>query len=481
MSSKPRLLGIVYEPGNFQPLLLVAREGVRSGRFDMILWSPYAHLEGDRFRDEALANGCLYVEETTKLGSLADIHGPLSSWLSGKPARLPVGSPASRRGFFTAAPPVEKVMAALDTSRQETARRAADLCERRTRFCEDWLVRLGVDTILFAEDNVERDSFAWIAAARRRGIRTVVASYGALSANEAEAAYAKSPAHKVDGHELDLVRRHLPHWLRQGNGYAITRLPFMEMLGREIFGLAPFDPWLVNSNGADVIALESRAMERIYRSFGFPSGQLHAVGHPLQDRLAEVRSRRMELRRALAERHGHDPSAPLIVVAMPPDQLGNRPSPFDSYADLMAAFAILPAQLTGAAVVVSPHPNITGEQKQQIVALGGKLEDMSAAELLPLADLYLTCVSSTIKWALGLGIPVIDFDCYGYNYTEYLDLPQVRPVKTVEGLSTALEGWSDAGQRERLEAAARDGAAEWGDIDGNALERVIGLCLGDTL
>lgn len=480
MSSKPRLLGIVYEPGNFQPLRLVAQEGARSGQFDMILWSPYALPEGDRFRQEALAAGSLYVEEATSLGSLADIHSPLSSWLSGKPARLPVGLPGRRHGLFAATPPAEKVMAALDKDRQDAVRRAADLCERRTRFCEDWLVRLGVDGILFAEDNVERDSFAWIGAARRRGIRTVVISYGALSANEAEAAYANSPAHQIEGPDLDLIRKHLPRWLRQGDGYAITRLPFTEMLGREIFGLVPFNPWLVNSNGADAIALESRAMEKTYRSFGFPASQLKAVGHPLQDRLANVRSQRMELRAELAERHGHDPSAPLIVVAMPPDQLGNRPSPFENYSDLMAAFAILPASLTGAAVVVSPHPNITGEQKQQIVGLGGKLADMSAAELLPLADLYLTCVSSTIKWALGLGIPVIDFDCYGYNYTEYLDLPQVKSVTTVQGLSTALEGWSDAGQHERLETAARNGSAEWGEIDGNALQRLIGLCLGET-
>jgi hypothetical protein len=479
-TSKSRLLGIVYEAGNFQPLLLVAQAGARSGAFDMILWSPYALPDGDRYREEAAAAGSCYVEETTKQGSLADIHGPLSGWLSAKPARLPVRKAPKRLKLFSTMSPVEQVMAALNQNLQQAALRSADLCERRTRFCEDWLVRLGIDAILFAEDNIERDSFAWIAAARRRNIRTVVTSYGALSASEAETAYARSPAHQVDGVALKLVRKHLPRWLRQGDGYAITRLPFIELLGRESFGLAPFDPWLVNSNGADVIALESRAMADIYGRCGFPREQLKPIGHPLHDRLARVHSQRTELRQQLAHKHGHDPAGQLIVVALPPNQLGHRPSPFATYRDLMETFAVMPSRLTGAAVIVSPHPNMANAEKQQLVAIGGKLEDKSAAELLPLADLYLACVSSTIKWALGLGIPVIDFDCHGYKYTDYRALEQVRSVDTVEGLASALESWLNETERSQLEMAARCGAAEWGEIDGNALDRLVGLCLGNT-
>lgn len=478
---KKRLLGIVYEPGNFQPMRLVAQSGAESGKFDMILWSPYALAGGDQYREEALAAGSLYVEETTKLGSLADIHSPLSSWLTGKPARLPLEPPTKRQRFFATPAPAEKVMAALDPERRQEVLRAADLCERRARFCEDWLVKLGIDAILFAEDNVERDSYAWITAARRRRIRTVVTSYGALSATEAEAAYANSPAHQIIGEELALVRKHLPRWLRQGEGYAITRLPFVEMMGRELFGLAPFDPWLVNSNGVDAIALESRSAARIYGSYGFPADQLQPVGHPLHDRLAEVRSQRMELRAELAARHGYDPSAPLIVVAMPPDQLGSRPSPFGSYLELMEAFALIPERLTQAAVIVSPHPNISDQDKQALIARGAKLEDTSVANLLPLADLYLACVSSTIKWALGLGIPVIDFDCYSYRYSEYRSLPQVESVETTAELKAALEKWSIPEERARLEDAARKESAEWGEIDGHALERVVGLTIGNSL
>ena len=477
---KPRILGIIYEAGNFNPLLALAKRGQKSGEFDMMLWSPYALPEGERYRSEAIQAGSVYIEETTSVGSLGDIHGVLSSWLSVKPPRLPVQAGDSKSRIFQHKSAADKILMGLNPDDRLDCLRAADLCERRTRFCEDWLVRLGIDTVLFAEDNVERDSFAWIAAARRRGVKTVVSSYGALSAQEAETAYAHSSSHQLEPRHQQAVRKHLPHWVRQGADYMITRLPFSELMGRELFGTAPFDPWLVNSNGADHLALESDAMVKIYLDHGFQSGQLIALGNPMHDRLAHIREQRQDQRTQLAQRHGFNPESPLIVVAMPPDQRSTRPCPFDSYEQIMEAFGQCPEHETGAAVIVSPHPNMNQDQKDSFILKGGHLEHVSVAELLPLADLYIACVSSTIKWALGLGIPVIDFDCYGYNYPDYHQLPQVLSVSTKEDFLAGLTDWHSPEKRASLEAAATNGAAKWGGIDGNCLERLETLCLKEV-
>ncbi len=481
MVRQKRLLCIVYEPGNFQPWLNLARRGVECGDFDVILWSPYSLPESVRYQAEALAAGTVYVEETTPAGGLADIFTRLSGWLSAKPVRLPddlqsmLLGPAAVSASVNIAPQAEALAAELPQQERYAVLCAVDRVRRRIHACEDWLVRLGIDAVILAEDNVERDSYGWIEGARRRRIRTVVSSYGAISAQEAVNAYKYSPDHALSPCRAALIRRCLPNWLAEGEDFAITRLPFHEMLARELTGVAPFNPWLVNSGHADVIALESTAMEWSYRQLGFPSCQLKAIGHPLQDVLAKVASEREVTRAALDAQYHLQPELPLAVVAMPPDQLATRQGEYQQYNDLVRAFACLPAELAGVNVLVSPHPNISAEGRALIRASGAALIESSVSDVLPVADLYVASVSSTIKWALGCGIPVINYDCYRYGYSDYVGLPQVISVTDEAAFRVALQRFGDPEQRMQLADWARQSAGYWGGFDGRATERLIEL------
>ncbi len=463
--------------------LRLAQRGIESGEFDVILWSPYSLPESVRYQAEALAAGTVYVEETTPAGGLADIYTRLSGWFSAKPARLPsdLESQLSETSpTFVAsetALQAKALFAELPQQERYAVLCAVDRVRRRINICEDLLVRLGIDAVVLAEDNVERDSYGWIEGARRRGIRTVVSSYGAISAQEAVTAYKYSPDHALSPVLAALVRCYLPHWLAEGEDFAITRLPLPEMLAREITGIAPFNPWLVNSGHSDVIALESVAMKKVYLQFGFPPDQLKVVGHPLQDVIAAVARDREGKRATLGARYHFSPERPLVVVAMPPDQLATRPCEYPHYADMVTAFASLPGELAGVNVVVSPHPNISAEGRALIRATGVVLVETTVADLLPLADLYISSVSSTIKWALGCGIPVIDFDCYGYGYSDYLNLPQVISASDETAFRSALLRFGDPAECSQLVALARCGAEHWGSFDGMALDRLVELLL----
>lgn len=487
MADKKRLLYIVYELGNIQVGLKLAAHARETGDFDMVMWSPYGLPDTPKHQADALALGSVYIPETTSDGGLADTATPLSGWLSAKPPRLPISMQhcggAAADGVGSACPndAALAVMARLAQLEQLEVLREFDRIERRIRFCEDWLVRLGIDAVVFAEDNVERDSHGWIWAAKRRGIKTLVVSYGSLSAQEAVTAYCGSAVHAVDETKADLIRRHLPQWLAQGDGYAITRLPFVQALARELAGVAPFNPWLVNTGRVDAIALESAAMERAYLEFGFPPGRLKPIGHPLQDRLWQAQAERAARRSALFAKHRLAADRELAVVAMPPDQQSVRPSAYRNYADLVAAYARLPSELAGLNVVICPHPNTSVADRHLMRATGLPVEELSAADLLPLADVYIACVSSTIKWALGLGVPVIDYDCYGYHYIDYVNLPQVISARDEATFRSALLQFSNLNEREILKNMAKKNAAEWGVFDGKSMERLIKLCFDEEL
>lgn len=471
-----RILAIAYEAGNVNVMLQIAAYGRQTGLFDLLIWSPYCLPESAQYRARALDAGTAYVEESTAQGGMADIHTVLSGWISNKPVRLPVATaPQSARSKAHA----QAVLSALEEVDQHAVACAVDAVRRRVHFCEDWLVRLGVDAVVMAEDNVERDSHAWIEAARRRAIRTVVVSYGAISAQEAVAAYRQSPAHAVDAAHAAQFRQHLPHWLAEGDGFSILRLPLREALARELTETAPFNPWLVNAGHADVIVLESQAMVQAYMQLGFAPFRLAASGHPLQDQLARVAQDRAARRAKLYAHHRFSADRPLAVVAMPPDQSATCPDGiYPRYGDLAAAFARLPVRLAGYHVVVTPHPNVSAQQLGMVRATGAVVVEASAADVLPLADLYIACVSSTIKWAIGLGIPVINYDCYGYRYADYTDLPQVIGVDSEEAFRSALQGLDNADARARLAEAARRGAQRWGRFDGKAMERLVAICFG---
>lgn len=472
----------MYEPGHFLVFLEMVKFGLKSNLFDAILWSPYSLPDSVRYQAEALTEGTVYVEESTPVGGLADIFTRLSGWLSSKPIRLPLDLQAKFAGQEL--PPesgnlrmaTNALVSELTDGERYSIWCQVDHIRRRISFCEDWLVRLGIDTVLLAEDNVERDSYGWIAGAKRRGIRTVVTSYGAISDQEAVNAYKSSSLHAVNSSQATLIRRHLSQWLTEGDGFAITRLPFTEAIARDLTDTAPFNPWLVNTGDVDAIALESTAIKRTYLNYGFQASKLKLIGHPMHDLLFKIERERDERRAILFNMYNFDYERPLAVVCMPPDQMATSQGCYCNYRDIIFAFSQLPKKLAGMNVVVSPHPNISLEGRSLIRAAGAALEEVSASQLIPIADFCIASVSSTIKWALACGVPVINFDCYGYGYSEYQCVPQVIQVSDESNYCTVLNRLSDRAEQAALKELAKANASQWGVIDGMALSRLAELC-----
>lgn len=479
MIKKMRLLCVVYEPANFAVWLKLANRAKCSGDFDVVIWSPYSLPDSEQYKIEALTAGSVYVEETTSAGALSDIFTPLSGWLSPDPIRLPRGMIANPAELSISldsdGPPSYAMEFAAELTNDECYQLCCevDRIRRRISFCEDWLVRLGIGAVVLAEDNVERDSYAWVEAARRRRAKSIVISYGAISDQEAIIAYKNSASHSVEEDRVKLIKKYMPHWLAEGSNFSITRIPFIDALARELTNTAPFNPWIVNTGNVDEIILESPAMKQVYLEHGFAGEKLKPIGHPLQDRLADISRQRTERRIEILANHQLKDDRPLAIVAMPPDQFSTRDACYSNYEQIIDAFACMPRDLAGFNVIASPHPNLSKEKIAMIRDTGVALEELPVSELLPLADIYIACVSSTIKWALGFGIPIIDFDCYGYRYSTYSETSQVISVESDNEYKKALSVLADIGKLRGLIESARENSAYWGGIDGMALDRIL--------
>ena len=324
-----------------------------------------------------------------------------------------------------------------------------------------------------AEDNPERDSAIWISAARSRGCRTVIISYGDLDVNEALSAYSQSEAHLVPENLVGGMRSVMPEWMAQAGEKWISRLPYAQAIARVLTHCTATNPWVVNSGPVDAIGVESPAMRDVYRQLGIPSDHLHVVGHPVKDLLHQKLVQHTSRRRQFGGSQTH--GTPSVVVAIPTDYTDLRSTEFGGYASVQDAFLYPLRDILQANIIVSLHPNAKEAHRERLIGLGFQVAREPLVEILPLCDLYVASVSSTIKWALGCGIPVLNYDVYEYHYEQYRTSQAVRTVSTIEDYRDALRSWQEEEPRSEWIAAARSVAGYWGPIDGQSTNRVLRL------
>ncbi len=102
------------------------------------------------------------------------------------------------------------------------------------------------------------------------------------------------------------------------------------------------------------------------------------------------------------------------------------------------------------------------------------------ATLVPLCDLYVAAVSSTIRWAIACGKPVINYDVYQYDYKDYEGVEAVSLVNTREEFRDLLQELTT--NRDRLAAMAATQQREstrWGCLDGMSGQRILALLRGE--
>src|SRR5262249_44229198 len=151
---------------------------------------------------------------------------------------------------------------------------------------------------------------------------------------------------------------------------------------------------------------------------------------------------------------------------LPPDQLttyvGN--CEFKTYAELIDGWtSALQVVADRFAIVVRPHPRTAQAALIPLRQAGFALSQDDTAELIPLCDLYVAALSATIRWAIACGRPVVNYDVYGYRYTDYANVPGVLTVERVDDFRSLMAGL--AHDPNRLAALTRQQAAmasEWG-------------------
>jgi hypothetical protein len=254
----------------------------------------------------------------------------------------------------------------------------------------------------------------------------------------------------------------------------LIRLPAPTILAYHLLRCDPPAPWILNSGYANAIALDSTAMWNHYLSLGFRQSKLRVIGTAQDDRLHARFRDRSVLRAALMQDLGLPADRPIVLCAFPPDQYASSDTnafEYPTYADLVAAWlAELAAISDKANVIVRPHPRTAPGLLEQDCPTGVHIVWTPTEDLIPICDLYVASVSTTIRWALGLGVPVLNYDCYRYGYGDFSLAEGVLECTDRDDFVRALRDTST--DTRELAAKANSDRHAWGQVDGKYAKRL---------
>ena len=334
------------------------------------------------------------------------------------------------------------------------------------------------DAIVMGGDNPNYTTAGLIDGSHIEGVPVVLVPSTMSNGLEEAEVYAVDPRYHVDRPSARLVAKLFPHWVTVHNGLELLRCPPGRALAMEALGIAPPEPWVFNSGFADAIAAESPAMIDYAVAAGLPRPRMIATGSPSDDAMFHILKNASANRAALFSELGMHSNRRMLLTPLPPDFLyvtGGRPQcDFQKYDELLQAWIGPLAAQDTFNVVVALHPTVQIETMSYIERPNVRIAPHRTSELVPLCDLYVASVSSTIRWAIACGKPVINYDVYRYRYTDFLNIDGVLVTEEYDQFRSWIGSLTgDPDQLEVLTQRQMQSSRHWGFLDGRCSERIL--------
>ena len=329
--------------------------------------------------------------------------------------------------------------------------------------------------IILFEDNAEHDTGIWISCAKEQGIPSLIIPFTIADQIEPAEAHYHDPLFWADADVLNgFAARIYPKWTFKYRDRLLIRRFASRVIAAESLGFAQPDPWVLNSSYATCMAVESHATFNFYEQLGVANSQMRLTGSFVDDVVFEANHRRAQLQQEL----GLDAERPMLLCGFPPNQLtdGRGKSEFKTFDELIVYWMEQLRKLDGWQVVIRPHPAMARTDIDTLLTFPFVVSEMDTAKLIPLCNIYNTSVSSTIRWALACGKPVLNFDVFQYHYREYADETAVWTTHSGTEFSDCIERIvKNRSLLDQLSILALACANKWGTIDGRSGDRIVQL------
>lgn len=348
---------------------------------------------------------------------------------------------------------------------------------RQIETSKDMLRSASADILVVFQDGVSGNG-AMIKAARDLGIPVLDIPYGFGTSRDfhdyLQEKDAAGQLHRAQGFVGWAVRTFAAKWLREGWSGNVLLYPADYILVRELLDLSLDLPWVVHGGQADILTAESDRMLSHYRAEGIREAKLKLTGTVYCDAMADVLAAFPELKAAYDTSKKIKPDRTSLLLSLPPDYHETRPgkNEFQTYQELIGNVIGMVNSRPDIDCTVSLHPGMLPQHRSFIESMGVDISDEWILTLIPKHDILFTAFSSTIRWAIACGKPVVNYNMYDYSCRDYADVDDVYTTTKFSEAKDRVFSLADDKIFEEACFRQKKAGQEWGIMDGKNFDRI---------
>ena len=337
------------------------------------------------------------------------------------------------------------------------------------RVCAAVLERAGADIAIVLEDGIAGPA-VFIAEARKRKMPVIVLPYEMSQRKDLENTM-RVKAGNGDVYAVPtgpkgyLIRIFAKHWICPFQGLNGLMFAPDYVLARVLVGLDMPDPWVTHGGQADRIAVESIRADEIYGRDGIPARKRVITGSPYLEAMATALDHDARARAAFENNRPVNEGRSKIMVSLPPSYgpIGNEGVPFTDYVRTLieGVRALSGSHLLDINLFL--HPAMGAEDREVIKGFEEDISEDWIIPSIPRHDIVISFFSSTVRWALAAGKPVINLDPYGWDLDLYNGDPGFIRASSVAHMVDIMADLIQNGL-ENTFAALNETRTAWGVI-----------------
>ena len=264
-------------------------------------------------------------------------------------------------------------------------------------------------------DNIVGYFALFVALCKKRGIRIIVPPAAFSHPSIIGERRSWSDCTKVDiVHSpwiIFLLRKAFPGQFYRLDCNEVSFYFAYEILAMWFYGILPRNPWVRGGSSADVICVEDRYVADWLVTQGVDRMAVHPVGHIDCDNL--FWAIKNDSKESIFEKYGFDKTKKLLVVSLPHlMEEGYVPTWEQHWFE--NGRIIEAATGTGQNVLLVLHPKMQRSRYQFLEdKYPCRICTTRTSDVLPFADVYVACASSTIFWSVACGVVTINVGWLG--------------------------------------------------------------------
>lgn len=263
------------------------------------------------------------------------------------------------------------------------------------------------------------------------------------------------------------IRRFDQAYYREYLGEDCIRFTPNNYIAMKLFGLLPErqNPWAMNCLVEKNIYVESEFLSKYFANSGILASSISVTGSENLDALFTACNMKSVTIEELKKSQNFNALKPTILCSIPPYQKRNLRE-YDDYDSFMQFFIeAIKVRFNRWNIIFKFHPRLSvSEVREAEERFSIKNSSLPTEKLISISDVYIASISATIRWALALKIPVINYDFYEYRYNDFVDSKNVYECFDKDLFLSFMDRASQQGFKWNSE----EDEAYWGRVDGQS-------------